>query len=84
MVPDAGDRAAAVAARLQLLMQALQSRISDHQRLHGDNRLSLGVDFCPQDTLQVILKDIQIRDGDNNCMYNSDWMLTRIYRWIDD
>ena len=42
------------------------------------------VDFCPQDTLQVILKDIQIRDGDNNCMYNSDWMLTIIYRWIDD
>ena len=80
MVPDAGDRAAAVAARLQLLLQALQSRISDH----GNNRLSLGVDFCPQDTLQVILKDIQIRDGDNNCMYNSDWMLTRIYRWIDD
>ena len=55
-VPDARDRAAVVAALLQLLLQALQSSILDHGGLHRYHGFSLVVDLCPENTLQVILK----------------------------
>ena len=55
-VPDARDRAAVVAALLQLLLQALQPSILDHGGLQSYHGFSLIIDLRPENTLQVILK----------------------------
>ena len=60
-VPDARDRAAAVAALLKLLLQALQPSILDHGGLQSYHGFSLIIDLRPENTLQVILKNIPIR-----------------------